>query len=92
MLRRHKDDKRVMLDLCLEDNLTTLFTFQAINCLLLWAVLMNRHKLAKTLWNWCDEPIVIGLVCSRMYREMSRYHMEQYQKQELEEHSKYVRF
>ncbi|WAQ99063.1 TMP2L-like protein, partial [Mya arenaria] len=43
---------------------------------------------ANTLWNRCDEPIAVGLVCSRIYKEMTKYHMEQYQRTELEERSK----
>ena len=51
---------------------------------------MNRQKLAKTLWNGCDEPIGVALICSRMYKELSRYTMEQYRRTELEENAKYV--
>ena len=58
-----------------------------MNSLMIWAVLMNRHKLAKTLWNRCDEPIGVALICSRINRELSKYQMEQYQKTELEENA-----
>ncbi|XP_052281701.1 transient receptor potential cation channel subfamily M member 2-like isoform X5 [Dreissena polymorpha] len=61
---------------------------KAINCLVLWAVLMGRHKLAQTLWNRCDEPIGVALICSRIYKELSKYNMEQYQKTELEDKAK----
>ncbi|XP_052792596.1 transient receptor potential cation channel subfamily M member 2-like isoform X1 [Mya arenaria] len=61
---------------------------KAILCLVIWAVLMNRHKLAKTLWNRCDEPIGVALICSRIYKEMTKYNMEQYQRSELEENAK----
>ena len=55
---------------------------------MIWAVLMNRHKLAKTLWTRCDEPIGVALICSRIYKELSKYNMEQYQRIELEENAK----
>ncbi|XP_052285259.1 transient receptor potential cation channel subfamily M member-like 2 isoform X2 [Dreissena polymorpha] len=61
---------------------------KAINCLVLWAVLMGRHKLAQTLCNHCDEPIGVALICSRIYKELSKYNMEQYQKTELEDKAK----
>ncbi|KAH3781608.1 hypothetical protein DPMN_159508 [Dreissena polymorpha] len=51
---------------------------------------MNRHKLAKTLWRRCSEPVAMALVCSRMYKEMERYHVEQYQRKELEDNSRFV--
>ena len=57
---------------------------QALNILIIWAVLMNRHKLAKTLWNRCDEPIGVALICSRIYKELTKYKMEQYQRIELD--------
>jgi len=53
-------------------------------------VLMNRHNLAKKLWNRCDEPIGAALICSRINRELSKYMMEQYQKIELENNAEYV--
>ena len=49
---------------------------------------MGRHKLAQTLWNRCDEPIGVALICSRIYKELSKYNMEQYQKTELEDKAK----
>lgn len=51
---------------------------------------MNRHNLAKKLWNRCDEPIGAALICSRINRELSKYMMEQYQKTELESNAEYV--
>ncbi|KAJ8317915.1 hypothetical protein KUTeg_003006 [Tegillarca granosa] len=39
---------------------------KALNCLIIWAVLMNRQQLAKVLWNRCDEPISIALICSNI--------------------------
>ena len=49
---------------------------------------MDRQKLAKTLWTKCDEPICIALICSMMYRELSRYSMEQFQKTEMEQNAR----
>ena len=51
---------------------------------MIWAVLLNRHKLAKTLWTRCDEPICVALICSKVYLELSKYNMEQFQKNEME--------
>ncbi|KAL4230550.1 hypothetical protein ACF0H5_010931 [Mactra antiquata] len=61
---------------------------KAINSLMIWAVLMNRHKLAKKLWNVCDQPIGLALICSRINRELSKYPMEQHVKTELEHNAK----
>ena len=65
-----------------------LYILQALNALMIWAVLMDRQKLAKTLWTKCDEPICIALICSMMYRELSRYSMEQFQKTEMEQNAR----
>ena len=58
---------------------------------MIWAILMNRHKLAKTLWTKCDEPICIALISSMIYRELSKYSMEQFQKTEMEDNARYDR-
>ncbi|KAK3100144.1 hypothetical protein FSP39_015318 [Pinctada imbricata] len=60
---------------------------KAMNCLIIWAVLMNRCKLAKALWNRCEEPIAVALLCSNMYRELSKVQMELYLRTELEENA-----
>ncbi|XP_076076624.1 transient receptor potential cation channel subfamily M member-like 2 isoform X3 [Mytilus galloprovincialis] len=57
---------------------------KAINCLIIWAVLFSRPKLAKVLWYRCDEPIPVALICSNMYRELSKCSMELYQRTEME--------
>lgn len=66
------------------------FILQAINCLIIWAVLFSRPKLAKVLWYRCDEPIPVALICSNMYRELSKCSMELYQRTEMEACAKYV--
>ena len=76
-----------MIFLLLIYNTRSLF-FQAINYLIIWAVLLNRIKLAKTLWNRCDEPIGVALICSRMYKEMSKYYKERYRRTEFEDNAK----
>lgn len=57
---------------------------KALNCLTIWAVLMNRHKLAKVLWQRCEEPIAVALICSNMYRELSKICIELYLRTEME--------
>ncbi|OWF47104.1 Transient receptor potential cation channel trpm [Mizuhopecten yessoensis] len=57
---------------------------KALNCLIVWAVLMNRHKLAKVLWQRCEEPIAMALICSNMYRELAKNCIELYLRTEME--------
>ncbi|KAL3880135.1 hypothetical protein ACJMK2_032401 [Sinanodonta woodiana] len=57
---------------------------KAINCLIVWAVLMNRPKLAKALWNRCDDPMPVALICSNMYKELAKFCMEMYLRTEVE--------
>ncbi|KAK3100700.1 hypothetical protein FSP39_023943 [Pinctada imbricata] len=60
---------------------------KALYCLIVWAVLMNRFKLAKALWNRIDEPIAVALICSNMYRVLSKVQMELFLREELEENA-----
>lgn len=62
--------------------------FQALNWLTVWAVLMNRHKLAKVLWNRCDEPIALALICSNLYKELAKNCMELFLRTEMERNAK----
>lgn len=60
---------------------------KAINCLIVWAVLMNRYKLAKLLWGRSDDPIPIALICSDIYKQMANFSMELYQRCEMEQNA-----
>ncbi|XP_022323165.2 transient receptor potential cation channel subfamily M member-like 2 isoform X2 [Crassostrea virginica] len=61
---------------------------KALNWLTVWAVLMNRHKLAKVLWNRCDEPIALALICSNLYKELAKNCMELFLRTEMERNAK----
>ena len=56
--------------------------------LIVFAVLLKRHKLAKILWKRSDQPICTALLCSMMYMRLSLLCHENYIKSELEEYSK----
>jgi len=60
---------------------------KAIVYLIVFAVLLKRHKLAKILWKRTDQPICIALLCSMMYKRLSLLCHENYIKLELEEYS-----
>ncbi|KAL5012942.1 hypothetical protein ScPMuIL_011493 [Solemya velum] len=57
---------------------------KALNCLIMWAILMNKHKMAKVLWNRSDDPIALALICSNIYKELSKLCVELYLKTEME--------
>jgi hypothetical protein len=57
--------------------------------LIVFAVLLKRHKLAKILWKRTDQPICTALLCSMMYKRLSLLCHENYLKSELEEYSKF---
>ena len=61
---------------------------KAIVYLIVFAVLLKRHKLAKILWKRTDQPIGIALLCSMIYKRLSLLCHENYIKSELEEYSK----
>ncbi|XP_061163971.1 transient receptor potential cation channel subfamily M member 1-like [Saccostrea echinata] len=61
---------------------------KALNWLTVWAVLMNRRKLAKVLWNRCDEPIALALICSNLYKELARNCTELFLRTEMERNAK----
>ena len=43
---------------------------KALNFLILFAVLFNRHKLAKILWKRSEDPLPLALVCSLIYKNI----------------------
>ena len=61
---------------------------KSIVYLIVFAVLLKRHKLAKILWKRTDQPIIIALLCSMMYKRLSLLCHESYLKSELEHYSK----
>jgi hypothetical protein len=61
---------------------------KALMYLIVFAVLLKRHKLAKILWKRTDQPICVALLCSMIYKRMSLLVHESYVKLELEEYSK----
>jgi hypothetical protein len=61
---------------------------KALAYLIVFAVLLKRHKLAKILWKRTDQPICVALLCSMIYKRASVYCHESYVKSELEEYSK----
>ncbi len=61
---------------------------KALVYLIVFAVLLKRHKLAKILWRRTDQPIPLALLCSMMYKRASLFCHENYLKSELEEYSK----
>lgn len=61
---------------------------KAIVYLIVFAVLVKRHKLAKILWKRTDQPICVALLCSMMYKRLALLCHEIYIKNELEEYSK----
>ena len=61
---------------------------KAIVYLIVFAVLLKRHKLAKILWKRTDQPICVALLCSMIYKRLSLLCHESYLKSELDEYSK----
>ncbi|XP_055345024.1 transient receptor potential cation channel subfamily M member 2-like [Paramacrobiotus metropolitanus] len=46
---------------------------KATNALLVWAVLMNRSEIAKSLWRFCDDPIPLALFLSALFRNLREF-------------------
>ena len=61
---------------------------KALVYLIVFAVLLKRHKLAKILWKRTDQPICVALLCSMIYKRLSLLCHENYLKSELDEYSK----
>ena len=61
---------------------------KALVYLIVFAVLLKRHKLAKILWKRTDQPISVALLCSMIYKRLSILCHESYLKSELDEYSK----
>ena len=57
---------------------------KALNFLIIYAVLMNRHKLAKMLWKRIEDPIPVALVCALIYKNLLPYCQENYIRSQIE--------
>ncbi len=62
--------------------------FQALRHLIIYAVLMNRHQLAKILWKRSSEPIPLALICCMMFKKLAPYCHESYQRLLIEKQAK----
>lgn len=61
---------------------------RAHTALIIWAVFMNRAKIAKVLWKRCDYPIHMALLISLLYFKLVTYVKEKHLSKELEDRSK----
>lgn len=59
---------------------------KALNFLIIFAVIFNRHKLAKILWKRSEDPLPLALVCSLIYKNLLPYCQENYLKSQIEHH------
>ncbi len=60
----------------------------ALRHLIIYAVLMNRHQLAKILWKHSSEPIPLTLICCMMFKKWALYCHELYQRLLIEKQAK----
>ncbi|CAF2382653.1 unnamed protein product [Rotaria sp. Silwood2] len=61
---------------------------KALRHLIIYAVLVNRHQLAKILWKRSSEPIPLALLCYTMYKQLAPYSHEAYQRILIEKQAK----
>ncbi|CAF4724464.1 unnamed protein product [Rotaria sp. Silwood1] len=61
---------------------------KALRHLIIYAVLMNRHQLAKILWKRSAEPIPLALICYMMFKKLAPYCHESYQRTLIEKQAK----
>ncbi|CAF0787906.1 unnamed protein product [Didymodactylos carnosus] len=61
---------------------------KALRHLIIFAVLMNRHQLAKLLWKRSSEPIPLALICCMMFKKLAPYCHESYQRLLIEKQAK----
>lgn len=61
---------------------------KALNFLIIYAVLFNRHKLAKVLWKRTEDPVAVALMCSLIYKNLVRYCQENYVRSQIEKNQK----
>ncbi|ESO90587.1 hypothetical protein LOTGIDRAFT_175813, partial [Lottia gigantea] len=46
---------------------------RALNALLFWATLTNRHKLAKVIWKRTEDPMTMAIIISMILNNLSKY-------------------
>ncbi|CAF3628955.1 unnamed protein product [Rotaria sp. Silwood1] len=61
---------------------------KALQYLIIYAVLMNRHELAKILWKRSLHPIPLALTCYMMFKELAQYCHETYVKSLIQKQAK----
>ena len=61
---------------------------KALTLLSMWAVMHNRHKLAKVFWKHSDQPVHLALVISMMFDRLSWYSVDTNMKSDLKQKSK----
>ena len=61
---------------------------KALNFLIIFAVLFNRHKLAMVLWKRTEDPVAIALICSLISKNLLKYCQENYVKSQIEKNQK----
>ncbi|CAF2382637.1 unnamed protein product [Rotaria sp. Silwood2] len=61
---------------------------KALRHFIIYAVLMNRHQLAKILWKRSSEPIPLALICCMMFKQLAPYCHESYQRLLIEKQAK----
>ncbi|CAF0774571.1 unnamed protein product [Rotaria sordida] len=61
---------------------------KALRHLIIYAILMNRHQLAKILWKRSSEPIALALICCMMFKKLAPYCHESYQRLLIEKQAK----
>ena len=57
---------------------------KALHFLIIYAVLFNRHKLAKILWKRTEDPLPVAIICSMIYKNLLPYVQENYLKAQIE--------
>ncbi|CAF1271729.1 unnamed protein product [Rotaria sordida] len=61
---------------------------KAIRYLIIYAVLMNRHQLAKIFWKHSLEPIPMALICYMMFKKLAIYCHDPTQRLRIEKQAK----
>ncbi|CAF4897118.1 unnamed protein product, partial [Rotaria sp. Silwood1] len=61
---------------------------KAIRYLITYAVLMNRHQLAKILWKRSLEPIPMALICYMIFKKLAIYCHDSTQRLQIEKQAK----
>ena len=62
---------------------------KGLNFLIIFAIIFNRHKLAKMLWKRSDNPLTVALFCSLLYKNLLPFCQENYLKSQIEKYQNY---